>query len=718
MRIQGRLLFSQDDVTCSPVDPALSGYTDTLSFGDPALDFRLRLFGARISQAGPAAFVALVLPEGMVLCDRPPAEEGQDADALPFDGIPETELHVFEIAPDGLPARLAVERIVLDEMISFARHHGLCPLEVVIPTFEGAHCIILPVHGANPAGTGETAPASPAVQPDQRREMIRRRPQDVEAESPPASGPTAGRAGAPVGSTPILAEAPVPDADRPQPAPPPPMASAAIPTAAAPARLPAPAADPAAPSLSPSRTHPALHAPVAAPALPASGGPRKGPARLGRALGHAARPVLSPLARLDWDRLARPAPLAAASILAVVGLAGAFVADRFATPGPEIRAAAPLIAPPPLVADPARPSPPAEAAPAGATDRHAALPEPAPEAPAPRPDPQPVALAVRSAPADPVVLPDIELTTTVSPAPAPSYGVPPASVMPLAVGGETAARVQPGLSLPVVTPVPAPGSQPAAAPLPDVAIALPTEILGTPETPSGDDAGPTVWSDIGPDATPPALPEPSARDEVHAAVAAQPHLGGPPSPRAPDGIRPPEPVRTADLPVSAEPLDPAPRARVAPPVEPTEPPAALAALPVAPRALSPERAPRPPVRPAALSRPPEPAAPTPPGSVARTAVVPVPVARPQQLLAPIATEVEPTPIPSIEVVPPGGASGLRVLAIVGADTQRQALVQTGQNQTTVLSTGTNLGSWWVVEVRRDGVVMANGDRQRFLPFGS
>jgi hypothetical protein len=57
------------------------------------------------------------------------------------------------------------------------------------------------------------------------------------------------------------------------------------------------------------------------------------------------------------------------------------------------------------------------------------------------------------------------------------------------------------------------------------------------------------------------------------------------------------------------------------------------------------------------------------------------------------------------------------LAIVGAGDQRQALVQTGPNQTAVLVAGATTQRWQVLEVRREGIVLRVNGRAQLLPIG-
>lgn len=185
MQIQGRLHFSRDDVTCVPVDPALSAYTDRLAFDEEALAFRIRLFGARVSKGGPAACVALVLPRDLVLCSAEApggVPEGQTAD---FDGSGAFDLHVVTTGPVDRPYRIAVERLVIDEVIAFARSFGLYPVEVVIPTPESDDSVTLPIENDQPLIEGVASVRAPnhgdgviAEMPEAvRRELLKRQMQ-------------------------------------------------------------------------------------------------------------------------------------------------------------------------------------------------------------------------------------------------------------------------------------------------------------------------------------------------------------------------------------------------------------------------------------------------------------------------------------------------------------------------------------------------------------
>jgi len=139
---------------------------------------------------------------------------------------------------------------------------------------------------------------------------------------------------------------------------------------------------------------------------------------------------------------------------------------------------------------------------------------------------------------------------------------------------------------------------------------------------------------------------------------------------------------------------------------------------------------QPALRPArSLRRPATPEAPRPstltPISLLGPASAPRPVARPVSLLVgsrgadtvPELEAVATAPALAPGTLPQGPVAGLRVLAIVGAGDQRQALVQTGPNQTAVLVAGATTQRWQVLEVRREGIVLRVNGRAQLLPIG-
>jgi len=101
------------------------------------------------------------------------------------------------------------------------------------------------------------------------------------------------------------------------------------------------------------------------------------------------------------------------------------------------------------------------------------------------------------------------------------------------------------------------------------------------------------------------------------------------------------------------------------------------------------------------------------------------VARPVSLLVgsrgadtvPELEAVATAPALAPDTLPQGPVAGLRVLAIVGTGDQRQALVQTGPNQTAVLVAGATTQRWQVLEVRREGIVLRVNGRAQLLPIG-
>ena len=436
------------------------------------------------------------------------------------------------------------------------------------------------------------------------------------------------------------------------------------------------------------------------------------PTRLARGLHRRAQPALAPLGTLDWHRIARPAPLAAMGVFGIVGVTGYLLADRLGLhPTASVvltttAAQAPTAAPVPELATLAVS---AEILQNAAT----AVPEMA-------------AAAVPVEPADLVPPPSVAAPIVVTQSASAAHGrliaIPePLSTAPRqpALLDATQVVAPPGWS--DISPIrdgvsfPSPPeaghldgidaiARSAPAPVPNM-----DRVIAESPAPTGR-------------APEPRAAEPRAAPVRLAAPEAAPILATPPS----------APVQVATAPTSMV-LTAAPADRLLPNA-PT-----LAAVRVAPR-------PRP-VTLSATARPASPAATAAVDPGAEAAAVPIteasapitvaarPMQRPVQrptvpqggdtmraaampdvtLTAAPAPE-SPRPATRLEVIAPDGPSGLEVLAIVGTGTGRQALVRTGPSQTTVLVPGSNLASWRVVEVRRDGVVLTRAGTDGFLPF--
>ncbi len=177
MQIQARLYFTSDDVTCVPVDPALSQYQDRIGLADPAFEFRMRLFSARVSKASLTACVALVLPPDLVT-----RNEGHGPASAPDAPIPPVaqrgsdeslSLIVLAGTPDR-PFELWVDNSTVHDVIGFARQHGVYPVALVVPTLEGEETITVPIENEAPP-----PPARVFGQAQARTDSIR-------AEIPPA----------------------------------------------------------------------------------------------------------------------------------------------------------------------------------------------------------------------------------------------------------------------------------------------------------------------------------------------------------------------------------------------------------------------------------------------------------------------------------------------------------------------------------------------------
>ncbi|WP_439139929.1 hypothetical protein [Roseicyclus sp.] len=613
MRIQANIYFTQSQVKCVPTDPELSSYCEQLALDDGALEFRLRLFAARVRGDAAAVKVALAVPPDCVLL----AQDGPS----PFGDIPEDELHVIPQGDDATKPAVAVERSVCDEVAAFAHSYGLIPAAIIIPGDSAGRDITLPLAACHDDATQTlpevTAPCATTsaieMPPALQRELHKRKQRDArKAERATKSWALGGVFTAaqakdhaaipvlpPVPPIPAFLRKPQDDAGQDQ---------------LAPAEQ-APSAPPEVTQLSPVSP-------------PATSQPE---------------PVAANDAGAPYWRK-RPAVMiaTAACVTILLGTAAVVPTNR------PMAEQAPDVAPPVM---------PAETAIAAA---------------------QAVAPPRASGAAQ-------EITAT------PDDGA-------IVLSGSSSLPRSEALS-------------PARALPPNIDDRAPTPIAmprldGTTGVGNGGDALTTMVNDTAPSriaATFPAEPEITqimpprvpGRLSNNGRSIANLHAGNTPSPaqalRPVTLLRPtsalariapqPRPARPAPVTISA----PAP---VAP--EPTTP-STLARVSV----LGPASAPRPQLRPVSLMA----------GTRSATA-------------APVApTTVANAPALAPDTLPQGPVAGLRVLAIVGTGDQRQALVQTGPNQTAVLVAGATTQRWQVLEVRREGIVLSVNGRQQLLPIG-
>lgn len=719
MQIQAQLIFSQDEVTCAPVDPKLSEYRDRFGFDDPSLDFRIRLFGARVRKGAATTRVALVLPADCVLrAERTAADmmERPDHGEEPreFCGIPEDELRIITAGPPDAPYQIAVECSAFDEVIAFARAYGLDPVAVLIP--DGDEKITVPIKNEDPAPENATDEAAqsrcensaieipPALQRElDKRKMLEQR-QTLRANKRWSLGKLIQSGGdeLPADKAPAGPEPVAPDAPRQSPlAMPEPAQAVAISigthdTPVQPITQKTQTASDEAALVSANLTD---DAPIAEPPSlaayvatlqAAQPSPDQGPCTTPNApegdtppqhqAEHvAAEPDLAPQYDAPDDVAQTPVPsstphrvkaaqtlprpMLAMGLAACTGIIGLGVifqlgGDHTATPDADAVA---------LTDTQFRPPPPV-------TTVAAATQTPARQAPAP----QVMADAPHS-----IGMPNEALITTAS-----NSGLH----MP-AMGSE-----QPGGAALIATPR-------IAEHLPQRVIlasdmALTPQIAGFSETGLPQDEAPLRSSAVFPQTpsisqlAPPVIAE-SGSGGVRLAAARSFDVDHDTPVTLP-------PTRSENMPGTiANAIPPEPR----PAISRTQDQAAVMtrarSIPAVPTAslLGPERAPRPLERPVAIPAP----------------VLLVPT--PERVAAPSAEPLPERQDALPQVIARASVPGFRVLAIIGSDQQRQALVQTGPNQTAVLVAGSTTRRWQVIEVRRDGVVLSINGQQRLLPIG-
>ena len=179
MRILANISFTETTVTCIPIAPALASYREQLALDDGALEFRLRLFAARIRGDAPSVSVAISVPRACVM----QAQTGPH----PFGDIPEGDLHIF--TPDGDAAALpvAVERCVCDAVAAFARAYGMEPVAIIVPQDGPKADITMPIGTAMPdhpdrdqgAPPSNLATSAVLMPPALQRELQKRQQQEA-----------------------------------------------------------------------------------------------------------------------------------------------------------------------------------------------------------------------------------------------------------------------------------------------------------------------------------------------------------------------------------------------------------------------------------------------------------------------------------------------------------------------------------------------------------
>ena len=733
MQIQAQLIFTQDEVTCAPLDPKLSEYRDRLAFGDPSLDFRIRLFGARVRMGAPTTCVALVLPADCVLRAEGNDGPNHDAGVRAFCGIPEDELRIITAGPPEAPYRIAVECSAFDEVIAFARTYGLDPVAVLIP--DGDEKISVPIKDQDPAPTltsDELMPRRcetsaieipPALQRElNKRKMLEQR-QNLRANKRWSLGKLIQSGGDETGNTkaPADQDLATPDApphspseiaEQPQPAitdmaahdapgqaiaettetalhdratisddrdaaraavalnATPPIAEQ--PPIAAPAATVQAVEDPTEPSLCHNPRQPEADANPECQAERADVQPPHGDNQ-----DEAARtPAPSSTSRPAFGTQFLARPMLAMGLAACTGIIGLGFVFQLRDDQTALRDTGPVAV--------------AETQSLVTMATETAVP-----ATTPRSEPAPQIMAAAS-PAD-------------RPMADPSDHPGVASALAMLSGSNSTVDLS-AVDLSAIGTEQADHAARVAAPR--VAMQLPDRVVLPSDPVRGagiaglNQGGRDV--DEAPTRSPAAFPPEPSINQLEPPVIADSASGGVRlvAARSLD-LDQDMPVRQTPtvsnrLPrSSANGVPPEPRPTTIRAPDQTGLVTRARSITAVPTAslLGPERTPRPLARPASFP------------TQARTAPTP-------ELVAALAT----VPVPETQAVAPtlisqGSVPGLRVLAIIGSDQQRQALVQTGPNQTAVLVAGSATTRWQVVEVRRDGVVLSINGQQRLLPIG-
>lgn len=142
MRIKAKITFTETTLSCVPVAPELSAYREDLALADGALEFRLRLFAARVKGDAPAPCVAVAIPQSCVLREL--------SGPMPFGNIPPEDLHIITTGDGPDAHRIAVERHVCDAAAAFLRAYGMVPAMIILPQDAPDPEVIIPLEGPRP----------------------------------------------------------------------------------------------------------------------------------------------------------------------------------------------------------------------------------------------------------------------------------------------------------------------------------------------------------------------------------------------------------------------------------------------------------------------------------------------------------------------------------------------------------------------------------------
>lgn len=139
---ENRLIFTRTQVTFVAQGDAGAVQSTRIRLGDPYLRARMRAATVRVRALIPTPPVVLVLPPDLVLCaECPPGIDAgpglAEVVAEALGRVAAEDLHTRVLSHGGERFIIAAERSVLDEVVDFARTHGLAPVTILAATREG-----------------------------------------------------------------------------------------------------------------------------------------------------------------------------------------------------------------------------------------------------------------------------------------------------------------------------------------------------------------------------------------------------------------------------------------------------------------------------------------------------------------------------------------------------------------------------------------------------
>jgi hypothetical protein len=125
-----QVVFSRTHVTCRVLVGDQYTTSDQIGFDERNLPMRMRLFAHKIRSHRAPSLIDLILPSELVSIisnEVSPfnSENRWQESSFEFLGVSPKDLIIKYVEVKGLPSAIAVERCVVDDVLSFVRHHGV-----------------------------------------------------------------------------------------------------------------------------------------------------------------------------------------------------------------------------------------------------------------------------------------------------------------------------------------------------------------------------------------------------------------------------------------------------------------------------------------------------------------------------------------------------------------------------------------------------------------